>query len=116
MTESSAGGPPAAYSGAPMRVSRVLPLYLIVFVGFVRYSLMIAIFTPLVLAPTAGSCFVAGLAEANIAVAPSAIADIAPTRQRSRLFRLRISEFQRRSCHQRAGRRKARRSASSLVV
>jgi MFS family permease len=32
-----------------VRVRRVLPLYLVVFVGFVGYSLMIAIFTPLVL-------------------------------------------------------------------
>jgi MFS family permease len=138
----------------------VLPLLLIVFVGFVGYSLMIAIFTPLVLradgmmlarsdsvavrtialgvllalyplaqflaAPVIGalsdrfgrkptllaslaastacygliaaavqtrvlwllmiSCFIAGLAEANIAVAQSAVADVAPAQQRSRLF------------------------------
>lgn len=32
------------------------------------------------------ACFVAGLAEANIAVAQSAVADIAPPQQRSRLF------------------------------
>ncbi len=143
-----------------VRIWRVLPLYLVVFVGFVGYSLMIAIFTPLVLradggmlpdgaslatrtivlgvllavyplaqfiaAPIIGSlsdpfgrkptllvslcasacsyaliatavqtrtlglliaaCFLAGLAEANIAVAQSAVADIAPPRQRSRLF------------------------------
>jgi MFS family permease len=141
-------------------VRRILPLYLVVFVGFVGYSLMIAVFTPLVLradggmlprgaspgtraialgvllalyplaqflgAPVIGAlsdrhgrkptllvslvasascyalialavgtrtfellliaCFVAGLAEANIAVAQSAVADIAPPRQRSRLF------------------------------
>jgi DHA1 family tetracycline resistance protein-like MFS transporter len=141
-------------------VRRVLPLYLVVFAGFVGYSLMIVIFTPLVLradggmlprstsaggralalgallalyplaqflgAPMIGglsdrfgrkptllvsltasaacyalialavgtrtfeplmvACFVAGLAEANIAVAQSAVADIAPLQQRSRLF------------------------------
>jgi MFS family permease len=32
------------------------------------------------------ACFVAGLAEANVAVAQSAVADIAPPSQRSRLF------------------------------
>ena len=32
------------------------------------------------------ACFVAGLAEANIAVAQSAVADVAPAQQRSRLF------------------------------
>jgi MFS family permease len=141
-------------------VRRVLPLYLVVFVGFVGYSLMIAVFTPLVLradggmlphgdspatraialgvllamyplaqflgAPVIGAlsdrhgrrptllvslaasagcyaliavavgtrtfelllvaCFVAGLAEANIAIAQSAVADIAQPQQRSRLF------------------------------
>lgn len=50
MTECAAGSSPAASdSGEPVRVSRVLPLYLVVFAGFVGYSLMIAIFTPLVL-------------------------------------------------------------------
>ncbi len=150
----------AVESGDPVQVRRVLPLFLIVFVGFVGYSLMIAIFTPLVLrddgmmlprsdsvavrtialgvllalyplaqflaAPVIGAlsdrfgrkptllaslaattacygliaaavqartlwllmvaCFVAGLAEANIAVAQSAVADVAPAQQRSRLF------------------------------
>ena len=139
---------------------RVLPLYLVVFAGFVGYSLMIAIFTPLMLRPDGGmlprsdgtsmraialgillalyplaqflaapiigalsdrhgrrptllislaacaacyaliavavgtrtfglllvACFLAGLSEANISVAQSAIADIAPAQQRSRLF------------------------------
>jgi predicted MFS family arabinose efflux permease len=32
------------------------------------------------------ACFVASLAEANIAVAQSAVADVAPAQQRSRLF------------------------------
>jgi MFS family permease len=147
-------------SGDPVRIRRVLPLFLIVFAGFVGYSLMIAIFTPLILradgmmlprsdsvavrtialgvllalyplaqflaAPVIGAlsdrfgrkptllaslaattacygliaaavqartlwllmvaCFVAGLAEANIAVAQSAVADVAPAQQRSRLF------------------------------
>jgi MFS family permease len=137
-----------------------MPLYLVVFAGFVGYSLMITIFTPLMLrrdggmlprgdslstrtillgallalyplaqffgAPVIGAlsdrygrrptllvsltasivcylgiaaavqartlgllmvaCFIAGLAEANIAVAQSAVADVAPSRQRSRLF------------------------------
>jgi DHA1 family tetracycline resistance protein-like MFS transporter len=141
-------------------IGPVLPLYLVVFVGFVGYSLMIAIFTPLLLradggmlprdeglagrtivlgvvlalyplaqflaAPVIGGlsdrfgrrptlpvslaastccyaliaiavqsrslallmtgCLLAGLAEANIAVAQSAIADVAPAAQRSRLF------------------------------
>jgi MFS family permease len=141
-------------------IGRVLPLYLVVFVGFVGYSLMIAIFTPLLLRPDGGmlprhdsvatrsivlglvlalyplaqflaapvigglsdrfgrrrtllvslaastgcyaviaiavqsrtlallivGCLLAGLSEANIAVAQSAIADIAPPAQRSRLF------------------------------
>jgi MFS family permease len=145
---------------APVRISRILPLYLVVFAGFVGYSLMIAIFTPLLLRPDGGmlardtpqstrtvllgillalyplaqflaapvigalsdrhgrkpvlsislvastccyvliavavgsrllgllmvACFVAGLAEANIAIAQSAVADVAPTAQRSRLF------------------------------
>ncbi|MBV9817205.1 MAG: MFS transporter [Solirubrobacterales bacterium] len=143
-----------------MSVVRVLPLYLVVFAGFVGYSLMIAIFTPLVLRPDGDilphgtstgartialgillavyplaqflaapgigalsdrfgrkrtllvslaaccasyaliggavqartlwllivACFVAGLTEANVTVAQSAVADIAPVRQRSRLF------------------------------
>lgn len=161
MTESRAGSPIAASDpGDPVRVRRVLPLYMVVFAGFVGYSLMIAIFTPLVLrsdggmlprsesvagrtialgvllalyplaqflaAPAIGAlsdrfgrrrtllvslaastatygliatavqartfwvltvaCFVAGLAEANIAVAQSAVADVAPAEQRSRLF------------------------------
>jgi DHA1 family tetracycline resistance protein-like MFS transporter len=141
-------------------VRRVLPLYLVVFTGFVGYSLMIAIFTPLLLRPDGGmlpraesqgartivlgvllalyplaqflaapvigslsdrygrrptllvsliasaccyavialavanrnlallmvGCLLAGLAEANIAVAQSPVADIAPANQRSRLF------------------------------
>ncbi len=141
-------------------IRRLLPLYLVVFVGFVGYSLMIAIFTPLFLrtdgrmlprgdslavrtillgvvlavyplaqffaAPVIGGlsdrfgrrrtllvslaastccyalialavarrnlallivgCLLAGLSEANIAVAQSAIADVAPVSQRSRLF------------------------------
>lgn len=145
---------------ASVRISRILPLYLVVFAGFVGYSLMIAIFTPLLLrsdggmlardtpqatrtvllgillalyplaqfaaAPVIGAlsdrhgrkpvlsislvastgayvliavavgsrtfgllmvaCFVAGLAEANIAIAQSAVADVAPAAQRSRLF------------------------------
>jgi MFS family permease len=143
-----------------MQVKRLLPVYLVVFAGFAGYSLMIAIFTPLLLradggmlprsegvagrtialgvllalyplaqflaAPVIGAlsdrygrrptllvsltastacyaliaaavqsrtlwlvmvaCFVAGLAEANIAVAQSAVADVAPVRDRSRLF------------------------------
>jgi DHA1 family tetracycline resistance protein-like MFS transporter len=139
----------------------VLPLYVVVFIGFVGYSLMITVFTPLLLggdggglvstesststrtlvlggllalyplaqffgAPVLGSlsdrlgrrpvllvsllasacfyglmalalhleslpllaaaCLLAGLAEANIAIAQSAIADIAPATARSRLF------------------------------
>jgi MFS family permease len=143
-----------------IRLARVLPLYLVVFIGFVGYSLMITLFTPLLLSdgggllPTESSisqrtivlgvllalyplaqffgspelgalsdrfgrrrvllaslvasaccyaliafalhlhslpllmaaCLLAGLAEANIAIAQSAIADIAPARQRGRLF------------------------------
>jgi MFS family permease len=138
----------------------VLPLYVVVFIGFVGYSLMITVFTPLLLgdggglvaadsstsartlalgallalyplaqffgAPLLGSlsdrfgrrpvllgslaasacfyalmalalhlhslallavaCLLAGLSEANIAIAQSAIADIAPAADRSRLF------------------------------
>jgi DHA1 family tetracycline resistance protein-like MFS transporter len=138
----------------------VLPLYLVVFIGFVGYSLMITVFTPLILndtghllaagastsertlvlgallalyplaqflgSPVLGSlsdrfgrrpvllvslvasaacyaliaialeagslallmiaCFAAGLCEANIAIAQSAIADIAPPTERGRLF------------------------------
>jgi MFS family permease len=141
-------------------VGRVLPLYLVVFIGFVGYSLMITVFTPLLLgdgggllpassstatrtlvlgallalyplaqfvgSPVLGSlsdrfgrrpvllcslaasacfyalmalalherslallmvaCLLAGLAEANIAIAQSAIADVAPPAARSRLF------------------------------
>jgi DHA1 family tetracycline resistance protein-like MFS transporter len=150
---------PAAHEER-VAIRRVLPLYLVVFVGFVGYSLMIAIFTPLLLRPDGGmlprgeglatrtivlgavlalyplaqflaapvigglsdrygrrqtllvslaastgcyaviaiavqsrtlwllmvGCLLAGLAEANIAVAQSAIADVAPPAQRSRLF------------------------------
>lgn len=139
---------------------RVLPLYVVVFIGFVGYSLMITVFTPLLLgdgggllsagsstsertlvlggllaiyplaqffgAPVLGSlsdrfgrrpvllaslaasaafyalmalalhlhslallavaCLLAGLSEANIAIAQSAIADTAPAAERSRLF------------------------------
>jgi MFS family permease len=144
----------------PLPIGRVLPLYLVVFIGFVGYSLMITVFTPLVLADDGGllpqsstisertlvlgallalyplaqfvgapilgalsdrfgrrpvlltslaasaacyclialaldasslpllmlACFLAGLAEANIAIAQSAIADLAPPAQRGRLF------------------------------
>jgi MFS family permease len=144
----------------PLAIRRLLPLYLVVFAGFVGYSLMIAMFTPLFLrtdgrmlpssdslavrtillgvvlalyplaqfvaAPVIGGlsdrfgrrqtllvslaastccyalialavarrnlallivgCLLAGLSEANIAVAQSAIADITPPSQRSRLF------------------------------
>jgi MFS family permease len=147
-------------SAGALSTRRVLPLYLVVFSGFVGYSLMIAIFTPLLLrsdggilsrsdsgsartiilglllslyplaqflaAPIIGAlsdrygrkpilvvsltastacyvliaeavqtrdfrvlmvaCFLAGLAEANITVAQSAVADVAPRDQRSRLF------------------------------
>jgi DHA1 family tetracycline resistance protein-like MFS transporter len=138
----------------------VLPLYLVVFIGFVGYSLMITVFTPLFLADDGGllsssgstaertlvlggvlalyplaqfvgapilgalsdrrgrrpvllgslaasacfyggialalhlqslplliaACLLAGLSEANIAIAQSAIADVAVPSQRSRLF------------------------------
>jgi DHA1 family tetracycline resistance protein-like MFS transporter len=141
-------------------LGRVLPLYFVVFIGFVGYSLMITVFTPLLLsdgggllpassttstrtlvlggllalyplaqffgAPVLGSLsdrfgrrpvllaslvasaafyasmalalhlrslpllalssLLAGLAEANIAIAQSAIADVAPVAERSRLF------------------------------
>ena len=141
-------------------VARVLPLYLVVFIGFVGYSLMITVFTPLFLgddgellaagastsqrtlvlgvvlalyplaqflgSPVMGSlsdrfgrrpvllasllasaccyaliaialsagslallmvaCFLAGLSEANITIAQSAIADLASPGQRGRLF------------------------------
>jgi DHA1 family tetracycline resistance protein-like MFS transporter len=153
---------PQQGAGAESKVmlARVMPLYLVVFAGFVGYSLMIAIFTPLLLrrdggmlprgdsistrtivlgvllalyplaqflaAPVIGAlsdrwgrkrtlivsliasiscyvliaaavqsralgllmlaCFLAGLAEANVAVAQSGVADIAPVAQRSRLF------------------------------
>jgi MFS family permease len=142
------------------RLSRVLPLYLVVFIGFVGYSLMITVFTPLVLADGGGllsqssstsertvvlgvllalypfaqfvgapvigalsdrfgrrpvllaslcasagcyalialalaarnlpllmlACLLAGFSEANIAIAQSAVADVAPPWQRGRLF------------------------------
>jgi MFS family permease len=138
----------------------VAPLYLVVFIGFVGYSLMITVFTPLLLDDQGGllpqsasllqrtlvlgallalyplaqfvgspilgalsdrfgrrpvllcslfasvcfyglialalhlqslgllmaACLLAGLSEANIAIAQSAIADIAPAAERSRLF------------------------------
>jgi DHA1 family tetracycline resistance protein-like MFS transporter len=138
----------------------VLPLYLVVFIGFVGYSLMITVFTPLILADDGGllprsssisertlvlgallalyplaqfvgspilgalsdrfgrrpvllislaasagcyaaialaleagslpllmvACLLAGLSEANIAIAQSAIADVSAPAQRSRLF------------------------------
>lgn len=142
-----------------MPLGRVLPLYLVVFVGFLGYSLMITVFTPLLLdgdellgadaststraivlgvllalyplaqfagAPVMGAlsdrfgrrrvllwslaasagcyaliatalheqslallmaaCALAGLSEANVAIAQSAVADVAPPAQRTRLF------------------------------
>jgi len=140
--------------------ARVFPLYLVVFIGFLGYSLMITVFTPLFLddqggllpassstgertlvlggvlalyplaqfvgSPILGAlsdrrgrrpvllgsllasallyggialalhleslallivcCLLAGLAEANIAIAQSAVADVAPAAERSRLF------------------------------
>jgi DHA1 family tetracycline resistance protein-like MFS transporter len=144
----------------PVSLGRVLPLYLVVFIGFVGYSLMITVFTPMILADDGGllpqsssisertlvlgallalyplaqfvgspilgalsdrfgrrpvlltslatsagcyvlialaldarslpllmaACLLAGLSEANIAIAQSAIADVTPPAQRSRLF------------------------------
>ncbi|HEX3734644.1 MAG TPA: MFS transporter [Solirubrobacterales bacterium] len=144
----------------PVPLGRVLPLYLVVFIGFVGYSLMITVFTPLILADDGGllprsssisertlvlgallalyplaqfvgspilgalsdrfgrrpvllislaasagcyaaialaleagslpllmvACLLAGLSEANIAIAQSAIADVSAPAQRSRLF------------------------------
>jgi MFS family permease len=144
----------------PLPIGRVAPLYLVVFIGFVGYSLMITVFTPLILADDGGllpasssisartlvlgallalyplaqfvgapilgalsdrfgrrpvlltslaasaacyglialaldakslpllmlACLLAGLSEANIAIAQSAIADVSPPAQRSRLF------------------------------
>jgi len=144
----------------PVSLGRVLPLYLVVFIGFVGYSLMITVFTPMILADDGGllpqsssisertlvlgallalyplaqfvgspilgalsdrfgrrpvlltslatsaacyaaialaldaqslpllmlACLLAGLSEANIAIAQSAIADVAPAQQRGRLF------------------------------
>jgi DHA1 family tetracycline resistance protein-like MFS transporter len=143
-----------------LSIGRVLPLYLVVFIGFVGYSLMITVFTPMILADDGGllpssssisertlvlgallalyplaqfvgapvlgalsdrfgrrpvlltslaasaacyagialaldarslpllmiACLLAGLSEANIAIAQSAIADVAPPARRSRLF------------------------------
>jgi MFS family permease len=143
-----------------VRVRRLLPAYLVVFVAFVGYSLMIAMFTPMLLrrdggmlarsdsiatrtialgillamyplaqflaAPVIGAlsdrfgrrptlltslaastacyvliayavqsrtfvlllaaCFLAGLSEANITIAQSAVADVAAPNQRGRLF------------------------------
>jgi hypothetical protein len=43
-----------AVGSESVQIWRVLPLYLVVFVGFVGYSLMIAMFTPLVLRPDGG--------------------------------------------------------------
>lgn len=110
-----------------------MPLYLVVFTGFVGYSLMITVFTPLLLddqggllpesaspsertlvlgallalyplaqfvgSPILGALsdrfgrrpallrsLLAGLSEANIAIAQSAIADVAAAAERSRLF------------------------------
>lgn len=149
-----------AHEEPKVGLGRVLPLYLVVFAGFLGYSLMITVFTPLILddggglldadaststrtvvlglllalyplaqfagAPVLGAlsdrwgrrpvllgslaasaacyaliatalhvrslpllmaaCTLAGLSEANVAIAQSAIADVAPPRQRSRLF------------------------------
>jgi hypothetical protein len=50
-----------------VHIWRVLPLYLVVFVGFVGYSLMIAMFTPLLLRPDGGMLpHSAGLATRTI--------------------------------------------------
>ena len=151
---------PEATDSERVSIGRVLPLYLVVFIGFVGYSLMITVFTPLILGDEAGmiaegtstatrtlllgallalsplaqfigspvigalsdrsgrrrvllvslvasaccyvliavalevgslpllmlACTLAGLSEANTAIAQSAVADIAPASQRSRLF------------------------------
>lgn len=150
----------AASSPAPLRLREAFPLYGVVFVGFLGYAAMIAVFTPMILqndngmiaassstsqralvlgvllcmyplgqflgSPVLGAlsdrfgrrpvllaslaattgwyvvialalaiqnlplllvgCFGAGLSEANIVVAQSAIADAAPERDRTRLF------------------------------
>jgi DHA1 family tetracycline resistance protein-like MFS transporter len=151
----------APYIIRPVKsLGRLVPLYIVVFIGFVGYSLMITVFTPLLLgdggglvsadsstsertlvlggllalyplaqffgAPVLGSlsdrfgrrpvllvslatsaafyalmalalhlhslallavaCLLAGISEANIAIAQSAIADVAPAAERSRLF------------------------------
>ena len=158
MTVSSAAD--ATDTDPPVSIGRVLPLYLVVFIGFVGYSLMITVFTPLILGDEGGmiaedtstatrtlllgallalyplaqflgspvigalsdrfgrrqvlmislvasaccyvlialaleigslpllmlACALAGFSEANTAIAQSAVADIAPASQRSRLF------------------------------
>jgi DHA1 family tetracycline resistance protein-like MFS transporter len=149
----------ATGEAADVRLRPLLPLYLVVFMGFVGYSLMITVFTPLLVgddellgagastsertillgillalyplaqflgAPVIGAlsdrfgrrpvllvslaasaacyvliaialdagslallmaaCLLAGFSEANIAIAQSAIADVAPSSQRGRLF------------------------------
>ncbi len=155
VTSSAGAGPPSSKTGAAL-----LPLYIVVFVGFVGYSLMITVFTPMLMrgdspmiaagdpmakrtmllglllclyplgqflgSPVMGSLsdrygrkpvllisltittlcyaviatslsigsfallaaasFIAGLAEANIVTAQSAIADVSTPDQRNRLF------------------------------
>ena len=50
------------------------------------YALIAAAVQARMLGLLIAACFLAGLAEANIAIAQSAVADIAPPQQRSRLF------------------------------
>jgi MFS family permease len=107
MPEPLAGGPvrkpQSAHTVSEVRLRRVLPLYLVVFVGFVGYSLMIAIFTPLVLrvdggmlphdTSAAGRTIALGVLLALYPLAQflgapviGGVADVAPVQQRSRLF------------------------------
>ncbi|HZA89104.1 MAG TPA: hypothetical protein VE401_02630 [Solirubrobacterales bacterium] len=49
MSPGPAAGRADAGTEAEVALSRVFPLYLVVFIGFVGYSLMITVFTPLVI-------------------------------------------------------------------
>ena len=61
-------------------VARVLPLYLVVFIGFVGYSLMITVFTPLILGDD-GELLAAGASTSERTLVLGAVLALYPLAQ-----------------------------------